>query len=103
MRKVARQSYRRDIMNNTREGIVIFFSVTKSNTAIGKQIQVPDARPSANWQNCLRGKQRFKPFLLHYITLESITSFDILEYRAFALRTLQFYIKYFAQQRALAD
>ena len=49
------------------------------------------------------GKKRFKPFLLHYITLESITSFDILEYRAFALRTLQFYIKYFAQHRALAD
>ena len=40
-----------EIINNTREGIVIFLVKTKGNAAIGGQILVPDAGPSANWLN----------------------------------------------------
>ena len=40
-----------EILNNTREGIVIFCMKTKGNAAIGGQILVPDAGPSANWLN----------------------------------------------------
>ena len=38
-----------EIINNTRGGIVIFFTEKKRNAFIGGQIQVPDAGPGAYW------------------------------------------------------
>ena len=43
-----------EIINNTREGIVIFFSENKRERGDwggGGQIPVPDAGPSTNWLN----------------------------------------------------
>ena len=40
-----------EIINNTREGIVIFFSGKKRERGDWGQISVPDAGPSANWLN----------------------------------------------------
>ena len=38
-----------EIINNTRGGIVIFFTEKKGNAFFGGQIQVPDAGPGADW------------------------------------------------------
>ena len=38
-----------EIINNTRGGIVMFFTEKKGNTFFGGQIQVPDAGPGADW------------------------------------------------------
>ena len=38
-----------EIINNTRGGIVMFFTEKKGNAFIGGQIQVPDAGPGADW------------------------------------------------------
>ena len=38
-----------EIINNTRGGIVIFFTEKKGNAFFGWQIQVPDAGPGADW------------------------------------------------------
>ena len=38
-----------EIISNTREGIVIFFTEKKGNAFFGGQIQVPDAGPGADW------------------------------------------------------
>ena len=38
-----------EIINNTRGGIVMFFTEKKGNSFIGGQIQVPDAGPGADW------------------------------------------------------
>ena len=36
-----------EIINNTRRGILIFFTGTKGNAFFGGQLQVPDAGPGA--------------------------------------------------------
>ena len=38
-----------EIINNTRGGIVIFFTEKKGNAFFGGQIQVPDAGQGAYW------------------------------------------------------
>ena len=38
-----------EIINNTRGGIVMFFTEKKGNAFFGGQIQVPDAGPGADW------------------------------------------------------
>ena len=40
-----------EIINNTREGIVIFFTENKREHFFGGQIQVPDAGPGTYWQS----------------------------------------------------
>ena len=40
-----------EIINNTRGGIVIFFSENKRECGDWGQIPVPDVGPSANWLN----------------------------------------------------
>ena len=38
-----------EIINNTRGGIVMFFTEKKGDAFIGGQVQVPDAGPGADW------------------------------------------------------